>query len=96
MTLADAAALYEGVAAGTLLSPANQSTFYSLMAGRAQFQIDGYDWTHLWGTDIPAITAQAVPGATPAQRRDHQNLMNLAYTAGSYTLCDNHLLRSRL
>jgi hypothetical protein len=34
MTLADDAVLYEGVANGTLLSPANHSKFLSLMAGK--------------------------------------------------------------
>ena len=57
------------------------------MAGKAEFQAEGYDFTHLWDTDIPAMIAQAAPAATPAQRRDYQNLMNLAYKAGSYTIC---------
>jgi len=89
LTLADAAVLYEGVASGTLLTPANQTSFASLMAGKAQFQAEGYDWTHLWDTDIPAMIAQAAPAATPAQRRDYQNMMNLAYKAGNYVICSD-------
>ena len=87
MTLADGAALYEGVAAGALLTPPNQATFYSMMAGKAQFQTQGYDFTHLWDTDIPAMIAQAAPRATAAQRRDYLNQMNLAYKAGGYVIC---------
>src|SRR5450631_1236882 len=77
MTLADVAVLYEGVANGTLLAPASQTTFVSLMAGKAEFQAEGYDFTHLWDTDIPAMIAQAAPAATTAQRRDYQSLMNI-------------------
>jgi X-X-X-Leu-X-X-Gly heptad repeat protein len=87
LTLADAATLYEGVANGTFLTPANQTALYSLMAGKAQFQAEGYDWTHLWDTDIPAMIAQAAPAATPAQQRNYQNMMNLAYKAGNYVIC---------
>jgi hypothetical protein len=89
LTLADAAVLYEGLANGTLLTPANQTSFASLMAGKAEFQAEGYDWTHLWDTDIPAMIAQAAPAATPAQRRDYQNMMNLAYKAGNYVNCSD-------
>jgi hypothetical protein len=93
MTLADAAALYEGVASGTLLSAANQTTFLGLMAGKAEFQAEGFDFTHLWDTDTPAMIAQAAPAATPAQKRDYLNLMNVAYKAGSYTICESSCSR---
>jgi hypothetical protein len=89
LTLSDAGVLYEGVANGTLLAPPTRDTFYSLMAGKGEFQSEGFDFTHLWDTDIPAIIAQASPGATPAQRRDYLNQMNLAYKAGSYINCDS-------
>lgn len=89
LTLADAATLYEGVANGTLLTPANQTKFASLMAGKGEFQSEGFDFTHLWDTDIPAMIAQAAPAATQAQRRDYLNQMNLAYKAGSYTICSD-------
>jgi X-X-X-Leu-X-X-Gly heptad repeat protein len=89
LTLADAGVLYEGVANGTLLTPANQSSFASLMAGKAEFQAEGYDWTHLWDTDIPAMIAQAAPAATQAQERAYQNMMNLAYKAGNYVICSD-------
>jgi hypothetical protein len=88
-SLTDAATLYEGVANGTFLTPPNQATFYSLMAGKGEFGVEGYDFTHLLDTDIPAIIAQAAPGATPAQRQNYLNQMNLAYKAGSYTNCDD-------
>jgi hypothetical protein len=86
LTLADAGVLYEGVANGTFLTPANTATFVSLMAGKAQFQAEGYDWTHLWDTDIPAMIAQAAPSATAAQQRNYQNMMQLAYKAGNYVI----------
>jgi hypothetical protein len=60
-TLTDLATLYEDVANGTLLNATNRATFYSLMAGKAQFLLEGYDWTHLWDTDIPNIIEQEAP-----------------------------------
>jgi len=78
LTLADAATLYEGVANGTLLTPANQASFVSLMAGKAEFQAEGFDFTHLWDTDIPAIITQAAPSASAAQKQNYQNQMKLA------------------
>ena len=62
-TLTDAATLYEGVANGTLLAPSNQATFYSLMAGKGEFGVEGFDFTHLWDTDIPAMIAHGRPGS---------------------------------
>jgi hypothetical protein len=89
LTLADAGTLYEGVASGSLLTAANQATFYSLMAGKAQFAAEGFDFTHLWDTDIPAIVAQAAPAATAAQLQDYLSSMNIAYKAGSYVNCSD-------
>lgn len=86
MTLVDAGTLYEGVANGTFLTPANRTTFYSLMPGKGEFQAEGYDFTHLLDTDIPAMIAQAAPNATQAQRQAYLNQMNLAYKAGSHTI----------
>ena len=89
MTLLDGATLYEGVASGALLTPSNRALFYSMMAGKSQYQSVGYDFTHLWDTDIPAIIAQSAPSATAAQRLSYQNQMNLAYKAGGYVLCED-------
>ena len=44
-TLDDLGTLYEKVANGTLFNAATRSTFYSLMAGKAEYQLEGYDWT---------------------------------------------------
>jgi hypothetical protein len=88
LTLTDAGVLYEGVANGTLLSPASRTTFAGLMAGKGEFQVEGYDFTHLWDTDLPAMIAQAAPSATAQQRQSYLNQMNLAYKAGSYEICD--------
>lgn len=89
MTLSDLGALYEGVATGSLLTGANQATFYSLMAGKAEFDTERSDFAHLWDNDIPAMIAQAAPAATPAQRLDFQNSMNLVYKAGNYINCSD-------
>jgi hypothetical protein len=89
LTLADAGTLYEGVANGGLLTPANQTMFYSLMAGKAEFAIEHSDFTHLWDTDIPAIIAQSAPGATAAQRQNYMSSMDLAYKAGNYINCSD-------
>lgn len=87
-TLDDFGMLYEKVANGTMLNAANRDTFYSLMAGKAQFQLEGYDWTHLWDTDIPNIINQEAPAGMPtALKTAFQNRMNLAYKAGNYKIC---------
>jgi hypothetical protein len=89
LTLTDAGVLYEGLANGTLLTAANRATMTSLMAGKGEFQSEGYDFTHLWDTDIPAMIAQATPSSTAAQRQTYLNQMNLAYKAGSYEICES-------
>ncbi len=87
-TLDDLGTLYEKVANGTLLNAANRSTFYSLMAGKAEYQLEGYDWTHLWDTDIPNIINQEAPIGMPGVlTRTFMNQMNLAYKAGNYKIC---------
>jgi hypothetical protein len=60
------------------LTPANQTAFVSRMAGKAQFQAENYDSTHLWDTDIPAMIAQAAPAATQAQKQNYQNSFSTA------------------
>ncbi|HTP08326.1 MAG TPA: serine hydrolase, partial [Anaerolineae bacterium] len=87
-TLNDLGTLYEKVANGTLLNAANRSTFYSLMAGKAEYQLEGYDWTGLWSTDIPNIINQEAPlTMTLAQKQFFRNQMDLAYKAGNYKIC---------
>ncbi|MFN8595972.1 MAG: serine hydrolase [Anaerolineae bacterium] len=87
-TLDDLATLYEKVANGTLFNAANRSTFYSLMPGKAEYLLEGYDWTGLWLTDIPNLINQEAPlGMTTAQKQFFRNQMNLAYKAGNYKLC---------
>jgi hypothetical protein len=89
-TLQDLALLYEGVANGTLLSPALRSTFYAHMAGRGQFSHEGYDWTGLWSTAIPAIIDQEAPaGMSTVSKASFLAHMNLAYKAGNYKICTN-------
>lgn len=91
LTLDDASKLYTGVANQTLLNAPNRGIFYSNMAGRAQYESEGYDWTGLWSTDIPNIINQVAPaGTTAAQKTAYQNEMNLAYKAGNYVLCTNN------
>jgi hypothetical protein len=89
-SLDNAGALYEGVANQTLLNAPNRGIFYSNMAGRAQYESEGYDWTGIWSTDIPNIINQVAPaGTTTAQKTAYQNAMNVAYKAGNYVLCTN-------
>lgn len=90
MTLDDAATLYEGVANRTLLNDTDSGTFYSLMAGKAEFAAEGYDFTHIWDTDVPNLINEEAPsGATTAQKQAYQYLMDLAYKAGGYVICQN-------
>jgi hypothetical protein len=90
LTLDDAAVLYEGVATRSLLDVRYRGVFYGNMAGRAQFESAGYDWTHLWDTDIPNIINEVAPAAyTAARKQAYFNAMNLAYKAGNYVICTN-------
>jgi hypothetical protein len=87
-TLQDLALLYEGVAQGTLLDPSLRSTFYDHMAGKGQFSNEGYDWTGLWSTDIPAIIDQEAPaGMSFVEKSAFLAHMGLAYKAGNYKIC---------
>lgn len=88
LTLVDAGILYEGVADGTLIQPGNRSLFFSFTAGKAQFAAEGYDWTGLWDTDIPAmLIAEAPAGMSSSQRSTYRSWMDLGYKAGNYNLC---------
>jgi hypothetical protein len=87
-TLDDMGRLYEQVANGTLLNTANRDLFFSMMAGKSEYQQEGYDWTHLWDTDIPNIINQEAPTGMPASfKQAFKDRMNLAYKAGNYKLC---------
>ena len=87
-TLDDAGLLYEDVANQTILDATHRGDFYSSMAGRAQYESEGYDWTAVWDNDIPNIINQVAPaGTTAAQKTAYMNAMNVAYKAGSYLLC---------
>lgn len=88
LTLDDAATMYAGVANQDLLNAKDRGIFYSNMAGRAQYESEGYDWTHVWDSDIPNIINQVAPaGTTAAQKLAYQNAMNVAYKAGNYIFC---------
>ncbi len=87
-TLDDLATLYEGVANTTLVDATHRDMMFSHMAGKAEFQTDGYDWTHLWDTDLPNIINQEAPaGMSSANKAWFLNSMDLAYKAGNYNLC---------
>jgi hypothetical protein len=90
LTLVDAGVLYEGVANGTHITPANVDLFRTFFAGRGQFMVEGYDWTGIWDTDIPnMVVAEAPVGMTASQRLFLRNLMDVAYKAGNYKICVN-------
>lgn len=87
-TLDDLASLYRGVVNGTLLDESHQTLFYSQMAGTSQFASEGYDWTHLVDTDIPAIIDQEAPAEmSTALKTAFEDDIYLAYKAGNYKLC---------
>jgi hypothetical protein len=87
-TLQDLGLLYEGVANGTLLDPSLRTIFYDHMAGKGQFSHEGYDWTGLWMTSIPAIINQEAPaGMSATEKSTFLAHMNLAYKAGNYKIC---------
>lgn len=91
MTLDDAATLYQGVAEGALLNSNMTGIFYSLMAGKAEFESEGFDFTSIWNPDVAAIISQEAPiGYTLAQEKNYQAHMDLAYKPGGYTLCQGN------
>ena len=90
-TLDNAALLYSDVANQTLLNARDRGIFYSNMAGRAQYESEGYDWTGIWDSDIPNIINQVAPaGTTAAQKAAYMAAMNVAYKAGNYLFCQNN------
>jgi hypothetical protein len=87
-TLDDLALLYKSVINGTSLDPTHKQIFYDQMAGTAQFESEGYDWTGLVSTDIPAIIDQEAPIGMPTALKDSfEEGINLAYKAGNYKIC---------
>ncbi|MGB6691209.1 MAG: serine hydrolase [Terracidiphilus sp.] len=91
LTLDDAGTLYAGVANQDFLNAKNRGIFYSNMAGRAQFESEGYDWTGVWDSDIPNIISEVAPaGTTAAEKTAYMNAMNVAYKAGNYVICTDN------
>jgi hypothetical protein len=87
-TLDDLATLYRGVVNGSLLDGYDRALFYLQMAGTHQFNQEGYDWTHLVDTDIPAMVAEEAPSGMPVALRDaYEDDIFLAYKAGGYKIC---------
>jgi hypothetical protein len=90
MTLDDAATLYQQVAEGSILDSNNIGIFYSLMAGKSEFESEGYDFTSIWSPDVADIISQEAPaGYTAAQEKTYQANMDLVYKPGGYVLCQN-------
>ena len=67
----------------------NRDMFYSLMAGKAQFHLEGYDWTGLWDTDIPnLINQEAPPGMSTVSKAAFPKPHELGVQgAGNYKIC---------
>jgi hypothetical protein len=86
-TLDDLATLYEKVANNTLLDSTHKTLFYAQMAGKAQYLAEGYDWTHLWDTDLPAMIHQEMPALLTGFIKNYMDKMNLVYKAGNYKIC---------
>jgi hypothetical protein len=87
-TVADGGLIYESIVNGTLLALPEIVSLFSMMAGKAEAAAEGYDFTHIWDTDFPAI----VLGEAPAQF-DGANInwwfdhANVAYKAGGSQSC---------
>jgi hypothetical protein len=87
-TLADAGLIYEKIANGTLLNATNRSTLFSVMAGKAEFTAEGYDFTRIWDTDFPNLIADEAPSQMSAANKTWwQGQANVAYKPGGYTIC---------
>lgn len=87
-TLDDLGLLYQGVAKTTFVDATRRNLFFSHMAGKAQFKVEGYDWTGLWSTDLPKIIKQEAPINYKQSYLDYYlSQMDLAYKAGNYNLC---------
>jgi hypothetical protein len=87
-TLADAGLIYEQVADGTLLDAAHKSTLFSVMAGKAEYAAEGYDFIGIWTTDFDNFLAQeAPPQMSAANKAWWKTQANEAAKAGGYVIC---------
>ena len=88
MALVDAARLFEGVADGTLLDPADRPTFFSLMSGKQQYVETGSDPAAIWNPAMQLLVQQEAPAdLSTAARENFLDQMNLVYKDGRYILC---------
>jgi hypothetical protein len=89
-TLHDAGVVYEGIANGTILDAAHESSLFSMMAGKAEIAVDGGDFTHIWDTDFPNIVGAEKPTQMSDTNRDWwYDHANVAYKAGGYVICQS-------
>ncbi len=90
-TLDDLGKLYEDVALANTVDAARRTLFFANMAGKSEYQFEGYDWTGLWSTDLPAMIQQEAPlGAKKPLLNWFRSSMDLSYKAGNYNLCTNN------
>ncbi|HKC23255.1 MAG TPA: serine hydrolase [Thermoanaerobaculia bacterium] len=89
-TLYDAGLIYEGVADGTLLDATHKAMLFSVMAGKAEYAAEGYDFIGIWTTDFDHFLAQEAPAQMSAANKAWwKTEANEAAKAGGYTLCQN-------
>ncbi len=79
LTLDDGDHLYETLADGTLLTPANVQKLFSLMAGK------NYDFSGIWGGLQKIITQVAPSSLTSAQVTAFENAIQLSQKSGGYS-----------
>jgi hypothetical protein len=82
LTLADAGAIYEGIASGALLSPGSRSALYARMPA------DAGDFTGIQSAVNSIVDAEAPSfGLTAAEISQFKARLATHYKAGGYTLC---------
>jgi hypothetical protein len=79
LTLDDGDHLYEELATGAVLTPANVQTLFSLMAGK------NYDFSGIWGGLQKIITQVAPSTLTSSQISAFENAIQLSQKSGGYS-----------
>lgn len=79
LTLDDGDHLYETLATGTLLTPANVQKLFSIMAGK------NYDFSGIWGDLETIITQEAPTALSPSQISAFEAAVQLSQKSGGYS-----------
>jgi beta-lactamase family protein len=79
LTLDDGDHLYDGLATGALLTPANVQALFAMMAGK------NYDFSGIWGSLKSIISQEAPAGLSSGQVSAFETAVQLSQKSGGYS-----------